>query len=250
MQFSWPHVLATLARIESRLIHLEQLSLREFTAIERHQAMADATLDDVLANTAAEKTEVDSLITLTSGIKTQLDQALAGEPISPAGVAKVNAIFAAINAHKQEISDAILANTPSATGTGTGIGGTAATSITVTSGTNPGTVGTPVVLTAVVVQTSAATPQAKSTATGAPSTIQNLPQSSIAAAPVSPSPTGTVQFLDGATVLGTGTLDSTGTTTFSATFAAPAGSHAITAVYSGDANNAGSTSSVLTQTVA
>ena len=60
-------------------------------------------------------------------------------------------------------------------------------------------------------------------------------------------PTGTVTFNHGATVLGTGTL-SGGTATFT-TSALTGGTHSITAVYSGDANFAGSTSPILTQTV-
>lgn len=60
-------------------------------------------------------------------------------------------------------------------------------------------------------------------------------------------PTGTVQFFDSATLLGSGTLSS-GIATF-ATSALSPGPHSITAVYSGDSNNAGSTSSILTQTI-
>src|SRR5207248_619427 len=60
-------------------------------------------------------------------------------------------------------------------------------------------------------------------------------------------PTGTVTFNDGATVLGPGTLSS-GTATFT-TSGLGAGVHSITAVYGGDANFAGSTSPVLMQTV-
>ena len=60
-------------------------------------------------------------------------------------------------------------------------------------------------------------------------------------------PTGTVTFKDGTTTLGTGTLSS-GSATFN-TSALTVGSHSITAVYSGDTNFSGSTSSVLTQTV-
>jgi hypothetical protein len=52
--------------------------------------------------------------------------------------------------------------------------------------------------------------------------------------------TGTVAFLDGTTTLGTGTL-SGGTATFT-TSTLTIGTHSITAVYSGDANFAGSTS--------
>jgi VCBS repeat-containing protein len=60
-------------------------------------------------------------------------------------------------------------------------------------------------------------------------------------------PTGQVTFLDGSTVLGTGTLGG-GVATLNASLAT-AGSHSLTAVYGGDGNFAGSTSAVLTETV-
>ena len=60
-------------------------------------------------------------------------------------------------------------------------------------------------------------------------------------------PTGTVAFFDGATLLGTGTL-SGGAASFT-TSALIVGSHSITAVYSGAASFNGSTSPVLPQTV-
>lgn len=61
-------------------------------------------------------------------------------------------------------------------------------------------------------------------------------------------PTGTVQFFDGATLLGTSTLDANGQATF-ATSALEAGARNITAIYSGDADYNGSTSPVFTQNV-
>jgi hypothetical protein len=64
-------------------------------------------------------------------------------------------------------------------------------------------------------------------------------------------PTGTVTFKDGTTTLGTGTLSTVGgfqVATFSTSTLA-VGAHSITAVYGGDANNASSTSAVLTQTI-
>ena len=61
-------------------------------------------------------------------------------------------------------------------------------------------------------------------------------------------PTGQVEFFDGTTVLGTETLDNTGTATFTTT-ALVAGSHAITVQYLGDPNFSGSTSDALSQTV-
>lgn len=60
-------------------------------------------------------------------------------------------------------------------------------------------------------------------------------------------PTGTVTFYDGAMTLGTATLNG-GTATYTAMGLAQGG-HAITAVYSGNANNAPSSSAVVTETV-
>ncbi|HSA98161.1 MAG TPA: Ig-like domain-containing protein, partial [Candidatus Nitrosotenuis sp.] len=63
------------------------------------------------------------------------------------------------------------------------------------------------------------------------------------------SPTGTVVFLDGSSTLGTGVLDGTGI----ATLVIPSlsvGSHTITAVYSGDSTNLGSTSNQIIQIIA
>jgi hypothetical protein len=69
--------------------------------------------------------------------------------------------------------------------------------------------------------------------------------------PVSPgagTPTGTVTFSDGGTLLGAEGLNGSGTATFTTT-ALAAGDHEITAAYGGDANFAASTSAALTQTV-
>ena len=60
-------------------------------------------------------------------------------------------------------------------------------------------------------------------------------------------PTGTVVFTEGATTLGTGTMDGTGTASFAISTLA-VGSHTITASYSGDANYSVATS-MLVQTV-
>jgi len=61
-------------------------------------------------------------------------------------------------------------------------------------------------------------------------------------------PSGTVTFHDGRTTLGTSTLSSTGVATFTAS-GMTAGTHTIFAVYSGCANDTGSTSPVLSQVV-
>jgi len=61
-------------------------------------------------------------------------------------------------------------------------------------------------------------------------------------------PTGTVTFNDGATALGTQTLNGSQLATFTI-YSLTVGAHSITAVYGGDRNNTGSTSPVLTQTI-
>src|SRR5712692_3395052 len=61
-------------------------------------------------------------------------------------------------------------------------------------------------------------------------------------------PTGTVTFLDGATSLGTGALDSSGIATLT-TASLAVGAHSITASYGGDTNFNPSSSSALSQTV-
>ena len=69
-----------------------------------------------------------------------------------------------------------------------------------------------------------------------------------AVAPGVGTPTGTVTFMDGATELGTGTLNSSKKATF-ATASLAEGTHSITAVYGGDSNFTTSTSAVLSQKV-
>jgi hypothetical protein len=69
----------------------------------------------------------------------------------------------------------------------------------------------------------------------------------ISSASTAPAPTGRVDFLDGATLLGS-TPVSGGLATLTATFTT-AGSHSLTANYSGDANNLPSSSTAYTQVV-
>jgi hypothetical protein len=67
-------------------------------------------------------------------------------------------------------------------------------------------------------------------------------------APGSGIPTGTITFKDGSTILASNVALSAGVATF-ATSSLSTGNHSITAVYSGDANDTGSTSAARTQTV-
>jgi hypothetical protein len=96
------------------------------------------------------------------------------------------------------------------------------TTTALTSGTNPSVAGQPVTFTATIT----------------PATSGGV------------TPTGTVSFMDGTTQIGTGTLDSSGTATFTTSALDVSGTpHSITAVYGGDANYATSTSSAVSQVV-
>jgi arabinogalactan endo-1,4-beta-galactosidase len=63
-----------------------------------------------------------------------------------------------------------------------------------------------------------------------------------------PLPTGQVTFLDGATILGTGTLNPAGVATYT-TSALAVGSYSLTASYTGDTNNGPSTSNAISVTI-
>lgn len=70
-----------------------------------------ATLDDILTSVTSEEAVDDSIITLLTGIKAQLDAILAGG-VSPEVQAKIDAIFAKAEANKAKLAAAIVANTP------------------------------------------------------------------------------------------------------------------------------------------
>jgi hypothetical protein len=100
-----------------------------------------------------------------------------------------------------------------------GHNGPSATATTLASSPNPSSVGQPVTLTATV-----------------------------AAMSGSPSATGTVTFEDASAILGTSALNGSGVATYT-TSSLAVRQHSVSAAYNGDANNASSMSTVLTQTV-
>lgn len=86
---------------------------RKLDLILQKETQIVATLDDILTDVTDEGTQIDSLATLMGGLQQQLTDALAGT--SPAVQAKVDAIFAAVDANKAKIVSAINTNTPAAT---------------------------------------------------------------------------------------------------------------------------------------
>ncbi|MBE7182503.1 MAG: Ig-like domain repeat protein, partial [Terriglobus roseus] len=85
------------------------------------------------------------------------------------------------------------------------------------------------------------------TSSANPSTVTNSVTLTATASAANGMPTGTVSFYDGSTLLGGGPLTTAQASWTVATLSV--GAHAITVQYSGDASNAATTSSALTQTV-
>jgi hypothetical protein len=118
--------------------------------------------------------------------------------------------------------------------------GTATVTITGTSGSLTATTTIALTVTGATTTTTALSSSASSIPSGASVTFT--------ATVTGASPTGTVTFKNGTTILGTGTL-SAGVATLTTTALVTIGTDSITAVYSGDANNLPSTSPSLTETV-
>jgi hypothetical protein len=101
----------------------------------------------------------------------------------------------------------------------------------------------------VAVTTPAGTPTAAAVSSSLNPSIYGQPVTFTASiSSTAGTPAGTVTFMDGATTLGSGTLNASGQTSFTAS-SLLTGTHSITAVYSGGGGFVGSTSPGLTQTV-
>jgi hypothetical protein len=71
------------------------------------------TLEEVLADVADEGTKEDGLVTLVKGLADQVKVLLAAVPSIPADVqAKIDAVFASVEANKTKVQAALDANTP------------------------------------------------------------------------------------------------------------------------------------------
>jgi hypothetical protein len=88
--------------------------LAKLDGIQTKETRIMASLDDVLTDVTAEGTQIDSLSTLTAGLAQQLKDALAGTTLPASVQAKVDAVFAGVEANKGKVIAAINANTPAA----------------------------------------------------------------------------------------------------------------------------------------
>ena len=80
--------------------------------LTRLETTMAATLDQVLSDVTAQTTKLDSIVSLITGLKQQLADALAGTTLPPAVQAKVDAIFATAEANSAKIDTALSANVP------------------------------------------------------------------------------------------------------------------------------------------
>jgi hypothetical protein len=98
--------------------------------------------------------------------------------------------------------------------------------------------------------TSSANPSSAGQAVTFTATFDGGGSGPVAFAPGASPPTGTVTFYDGTSTLGTGTLDATGTATFTTTGLAGGTSHSVVASYDGDTNYYSASSNSVSQVVA
>ena len=154
----------------------------------------------------------DGATTLGTGTLNSSDTAQFSTSTLVPGLHSITAVYAGDSAHGGSTSGAVAQQVQSNTVT------------TLASSANPVSVKTQITLTAHVAQSSGAPVSAAS------------------------APTGTVLFYDGATALGTGTLDANGNATLT-TSALPTGSQSLTARYVGDTANLPSVSSALIESV-
>ncbi len=88
---------------------------KQLTRIEKLLKRQAMKIDDVLSDIQDESTVEDSLVVLTTNLKTSLDAALKNQGIPADVQAKIDAAFAQIENNKAKVAAAILANTPAAT---------------------------------------------------------------------------------------------------------------------------------------
>lgn len=95
------------------MVLLRSLSNRMDLILHRTEKIM-ATLDEVLADVADEGTKLDSLGALIAGLKQQIADALAGVTLPTAVQAKIDAVFAGVEANKAKVQAALDQGVPPA----------------------------------------------------------------------------------------------------------------------------------------
>ena len=98
--------LAWLLDVTNRII------LPAIQRMETNQEKIMATLDEVLADVTDEGTKLDSLSTFIAGLKQQIADALSGTTLPAPVQAKIDAVFAGVEANKAKVVAAMDANVP------------------------------------------------------------------------------------------------------------------------------------------
>ena len=97
-----------LSRIERKL----NLVIALLGEVLRKERRIMATIDQVLQDVTDESTLEDSIITLLQGVQKQLADALANTTIPADVQAKIDSVFAGLEANKAKVAAAVTANTP------------------------------------------------------------------------------------------------------------------------------------------
>ncbi len=93
-------------------IFVHVLSDNRVEALIKQGDLIMATLQEVLDDVTSERTVIDSVLTLITGLQQQLADALAGVNLTPAQQAAVDAVFAKVEENKTALGTALTANTP------------------------------------------------------------------------------------------------------------------------------------------
>lgn len=72
------------------------------------------SLDETLAVVGAQSTKIDSLVALTDGLEKQVADALAGETLSPAAQAKLDAVFDGVTSNSAKVQGELDKSVPPA----------------------------------------------------------------------------------------------------------------------------------------
>ncbi len=93
-------------------IQAAQATAAEVAAANQENMMA--SIDDVIADVTAETTTIASLDTAIKGIQSMLAAALAGTTVPPAVQAKIDSVFATVEANKGALATALTDSVPPA----------------------------------------------------------------------------------------------------------------------------------------